>query len=90
MFSSSDSLSRDVRYYGNYNGYEILFVSTPLCVDTTIGISECSFTYCNYFNLYAYKDGVFHKLENAYEANMINSNDVYKIAEMHDFINKQK
>ena len=90
LFSPSDSLSREVRYYGSFNGYEILFVSTPMCAVTTIEISGCSFTYCNYFNLYAYKDGFFHKLVNVYESNMISSEDVYRIAELHDFMNKQK
>lgn len=81
------SNASSARYYGNFNGYEILFVPTPMCSVTTIKIAGYHFVYGNVFYLYAYKNGIFHKLENAYESNMISKEDVLKIAELHYFIN---
>ena len=85
IFDDSESLNNDARYYGNYNGYEIIFLPSPLCAVTEIEIAGCHFSYSSVFNIFAYKDGSFHKLENAYESEWLSEEDILEIARVHYF-----
>ena len=84
------STFRGVRYYGEYNGYHILFDDTGIRMmvygGTTIAGEE--FEHSTPFDLYAYKDGVFLTLAEAYEQGLISKEQIALIAECHRNIHK--
>ncbi len=72
-----------IRYYGTYNGFDILFKGTAVGADTTKTIGGVSFTYSNSFVLYAYADGVFYELEEAYADGLISQESLKAAADIH-------
>ncbi len=59
--SWDDALADDdgIRYYGNHNGYDILFRPTGDAAVTNLKIEDVTFTYSTTFEIYAYRDGNF-------------------------------
>ena len=71
------------RYYGTYAGYSVIFVKTivPWSPDITIG--EYIFSHTSGFDLYAYKDKTFYKLEEIYEEGFISDAAIQLAWERH-------
>lgn len=72
------------RYYGEYNGCYVFFRSGIADATETKLIAGCYFYHTKLFNLYAYKDGVFYSLEEAYEKGLITQKQVKKVMYVHD------
>lgn len=72
-----------LRYYGTYNGYDILFERTQLTCVTTKEIGGISFTCPQSFVLYAYSDGVFYDLEEAFDKGLISQENLQEAAKIH-------
>lgn len=73
----------ELRYYGSYGGVTVLFEGGPLFASETKRIALSSFWYQNSFVLWAYADGTFIPLEDAYAANKIGIFDIATIAKIH-------
>ena len=71
------------RYYGIYRGYAIIFAPTSLTAYTIKRIGGCQFCYGNCFDILAYKDGKYQKLEDLYDNQDIYNCDIEKIAKIH-------
>ena len=61
----------DWRYYGTENGYAFIFVKGVLTTYYTIEIGPKLFRSGSSFELFAYKDGTFMKLKDAYEQGLV-------------------
>lgn len=73
-------------YYGSYDGYEVFFMPTMLCVLSGKEIAGEIFTYSSSFVIYAYKkqsSAEFLLLENAYEDGLISTGSISEIAKIH-------
>ena len=89
-FMESDDTSTDgVRYYGSYEGYDILFASQDICEITTETIGDIEFEHNFSFALYAYKDGRFHSLKDAYDSGLITDESLKKIGRNHAIIERK-
>lgn len=83
-YTEADSQPVDgLRYYGSYNGYDILFEGTELTCVTTKEIGGVSFTCAQSFVLYAYSDGVFYELEEAFAHGLISEENLQEAAKIH-------
>lgn len=71
------------RYYGNYEGYDIIFEKTDLAVISTEAIAGETFEGRSSFILWAYSNGEFIFLKDAYEEGLISANSIKKIAKIH-------
>ena len=79
--SRAGSSTRDLRYYGSFNGYHIVeFVTTDPYENavTTKNIAGYKFKRNTSFYLMTYKDGVFIKLEDAYQLGLISEEAIAK------------
>ena len=76
------------RYYGSYDGYEIIFNPGVAEMLTTIKIAQQDFIHGSSFVIYAYQDGVFHKLEDVYESGKITADSIQKIFLIHKEIDE--
>lgn len=70
-------------YYGRYQGYDVIFMETMLQVLSGKGIGEEEFHHNTSFVLYAYKNGEFIELEDAYEQGLISDRSLARIAKKH-------
>ena len=61
----------DWRYYGTENGYAFIFVKGVLTTYYTIEIGPKLFRSGSSFELFAYKDGTFIKLKDAYDQGLV-------------------
>ena len=73
------------RYYGTYNGYTILFDNSGMQLQAywAIQVGTESFKHYAGFQLYAYKDGEFIWLPDAYEQGLISDDAVSQAAKIH-------
>ena len=80
-----------MRYYGMYNGYYILFDGMGLRLDhyTAIYIGNEIIADGSGFGIYAYKDGVFTNLKDAYDMGLLSDRQIAKIAETHRKADKE-
>lgn len=76
------------RYYGSYEGYEIIFCPGVAEMLTTIKIADMEFRYGSAFVIYAYQNGVFQKLEDVYESGKITTDSIKKIFQIHKEIDE--
>lgn len=72
-----------IRYYGNYNGYDILFEPTNQEVITKVEIAGVSFCHNNSFALYVYRDGTFVNISDAFANGLITEEDLTEAAKLH-------
>lgn len=70
-------------YYGRYQGYDIVFMRTMLAVISGKKIGNEEFHHSSGFVLYAYKNGEFIELEDAYAQGLISDRSLARIAKKH-------
>ena len=70
-------------YYGRYQGYDVIFVETMLAVISGKKIGNEEFHHSSGFVLYAYKNGEFIPLGDAYEQGLISDRSLARIAKKH-------
>ena len=82
------SLAGDVIYFGEYNGYHVVFASGfkqgYLAVDLFVGKfgDGYNFPMSSEFSTFAYKDGVLYSLDDVFESGEITGEDVEKMIEL--------
>jgi len=76
--------SRGCRYYGNYDGYDIVFYATNTITATQIVIADITFEYNYAFDLFAYKDDAIYQLKALYKSGEISADSIAKISQMHN------
>ena len=74
-----------IRYYGNYDGYDIVFFKnrTPVQIEAGLQIEEYLFEYGTPFSIIGHKDGVTYGLEELYENGKISKESLGKIYQCH-------
>ena len=73
----------NIRYYGTYDGYSILFQEGALPAVESKDIAGYVFEHYMYFSLHAYADGVFIDLKEAYQEGLVDSSDIAVVAKLH-------
>ena len=82
------NLDGDVIYFGEYNGYHVVFASGfkqgYLAVDLFVGKfgDGYNFPMSSEFSTFAYKDGVLYSLDDVFESGEITGEDVEKMIEL--------
>ena len=73
------------RYYGTFNGFDIILIEYVSVVDSGghMVVAKYVFRHNTSFNLYAYKDGVFYTLNEAYENTLLTRKQIKKIYDIH-------
>ncbi|MBP3478389.1 MAG: hypothetical protein J6K03_02765, partial [Oscillospiraceae bacterium] len=66
-----DGFSYGPRYYGTENGYAFIFVQANIAAAGRCVIGKYTFRSGQSFNLYGYKDGVFHLVSDLYNQGLI-------------------
>ena len=74
-----------VRYYGDFNGYTIIFkyYTSTLTSDGLRVIAGYEFRHPQQFQIYAYKDGEFHTLGDAYQNGWLTDGQIEEIYNVH-------
>ena len=72
-----------VRCYGSENGYIFLFAHGFLAVEDSCSIANCRFRFGDQFFLYAYKNGVFHNLEDIYSEGLVSKEAIRAAFKIH-------
>ena len=78
------------RYYGAESGYAILFIPSATPIATNIVIGEYTFHHSSGFNVYAYRNGTFYKLAEAYYQGLISDAAIQVAWERHIEIEQQQ
>lgn len=87
---NADSWTYGVRYYGTYNGYDILFCPKRGVVPCEpVYIPGASISCHVAFDIYAYRDGVFLPLLDAYQDDLISVDDARQIRDAHIARNRE-
>lgn len=84
---SAGLTSENCRIYGKDNGYYIFFISVhqiPMRYEDTAVIDGIAFYNPKAFSLYAYKDGEFTDIKDAYEQGLISRKALVKAQEYHN------
>ena len=71
------------RCYGSENGYIFLFSSEGLLAPWEIKIADYDFKLSSQFQLYAYKDGTFHQLQDVYRNGDVTESAIRAVWEAH-------
>ena len=79
-----DAGSRGCRYYGNYDGYDVVFYPTNTLTTAQIVINEVVFEYNYTFELIAYKDDSVYELKAMFKNGNISADSITEIAHMHN------
>lgn len=74
----------DYRYYGTYEGYDVVFQQTWQAAVTTKTIAGQAFTHGSSFILYAHKDGNLLMLSDVYEDGLISKESIAAAREYHN------
>lgn len=72
-----------VRHYGTYDGYDVIYLPTFDDAITQKQIGNVVFKNNYTFELYAYRDGLFYDLKQAYEEGLLNDVMLQQIAQIH-------
>ena len=77
---------QNVRYYGTYNDYDILFHrrTSILAVTGQIEIAGKLFEHGCPFDLYAYRDGEFYELKDIHNEGLITDEQISEILQTHN------
>lgn len=73
----------DLRYYGTFSGYAIVFEPTNLMVEQTQTIGGERFTHTSSFVLYAIKEWRLYLLEDVYAQGLISQENIVQLAQIH-------
>ena len=84
-----DPADDDVRYYGTENGYVFIFVRGVFQNVGRVEIAGRTFTYDKHFHLYAYRDGKFIALKDAFEQGLVSESAVDNARKIHLDYKKQ-
>lgn len=71
-----DNMIYGYRYLGTYNGYVVLFAPGTADMVYWITIGNYTFDYHCGFDLYGYKDGIFHELKDLYNQGLVDDTDI--------------
>ncbi len=71
------------RYYGTFSGYDIIFSPTQLTATQTQTIGGESFSHTSSFELLAFKDWQFYKLQDVYDQGLISQKNIVQLAQIH-------
>ena len=71
------------RYYGNFSGYDIVFMSYKMNATQTQTIAGETFYYGTYFWLYAIKDWQIEVLQVVYKEGLVTQEDIVQLALIH-------
>ena len=71
------------RYYGTENGYIFMFIYGMTAVQGRCTVGTYEFKSSQSFNLYAYKDGTFHKVTDLYNQGLISDAAVKAMWDTH-------
>lgn len=71
------------RYYGYFDGYHVLLMPGTDFESTLLAIGKEEFYMWGSFSLYAYREGVFWELSQAYEQGFLSAQGLYNIAQEH-------
>ena len=83
---SEENLGAKYRYYGTYEGYDIIFSEVKLSSyhnSHIISIANKVFLHTSLFLLSARKDGNTIDLKEAYEQGLVSKETIEKVAELH-------
>ena len=82
---SEDNIYGYCKIYGSENGYYLFFFTGGMrpAVEVTVNIGGVEFYNPMPFNFYAYKDGNFIEIEDAFEQGLISSETLIKAQEYH-------
>ena len=72
-----------IRYYGDYDGFSVIFDPGQLTSITEIEIADEIFIHSCSFVIYAYNEGEFFHLKDAYEKGLITKESITKISNIH-------
>lgn len=88
----SEENNDGVRYYGTYNGYDILFGHGELSLTAFYAVSAAGIAFRNphSFQLLAHKDGQLYSLQSLYELGMLTREDIEKMHDIHVEYQKKK
>ena len=76
------------RYYGTENGYIFMFIYGMTAVQGRCTVGKYTFRSGQSFNLYGYKDGVFHLVSDLYNQGLISDAAVKAMWDKHQEIEK--
>lgn len=82
-FNDPATTMSEWRYYGEFEGYDVLFQATMLDMIEVKTIAWQNFAHGSSFVLYAYRNGSFTKLEDAYAKGMLSAESICDIAVIH-------
>ena len=72
------------RYYGNEKGYIFFLLFTGLYMPNYVNVGKYTFrSVAGAFNLFAYKDGMFYKVEDLYNEGVLDDACIEKIQDAH-------
>lgn len=78
-----DTANSGMRYYGTYNGYDILYCPVSFMQPGYVVIGDELFLGRSDFRLYGYQDGTFRALAYLYRDGLIIDEQITEIAETH-------
>ena len=80
------------RYYGNFSGYDIVFMIWPTDMNATLTgtIGGQTFYYHRYFSLFAIKDWQLEELAVVFKEGHISQEDIVQLAKIHEIANNPK
>ena len=82
---STTGQTEGLRYYGTYQGYDILFYDGFSILDEAgaVQVGCLSFRHGYKFCLYAFQNGVFYDLSEIYDTNLFNDTALLLVAQAH-------
>lgn len=85
VWADQNDFYHGVRYYGTYKGWSVLFSDggIQLAAISSIPVGHEVFGHSSSFQLYAFKNGSFLTLTEAYEKGYINSEAISAAAKLH-------
>lgn len=73
-----------LRYYGSYDGFDVLFNATDSATATSQQIGNAEFAHSGSFVLYAYADGQLRPLDEIFDEGLITEEALSLIATLHE------
>ena len=73
------------RYYGKINGYQIIFSERVSMVGANhhVFVGDYTFAHTEYFDIFAYKNGEFYTIAQAYEKGWLKERHIKEIYDIH-------
>lgn len=83
VWGDVESATEGVRYYGTYDGYDILFRPIHGEAETQLVIEDITFVHNNIFEIYSYRDGSFTLLRDLCQDGVLNMAAIRTISTFH-------